>query len=66
VLKTTRVQSRASIGIGDEIRDIDSAREVGLHSGAVTFGYNSRRALEAHQPDFLFDSYDELAGAIIG
>jgi phosphoglycolate phosphatase len=66
VLKTMRVNPAQGIAIGDEIRDIDSAREARLSAGAVTFGFNSRKALEGHRPDFLFDTYEELAQAVVG
>jgi phosphoglycolate phosphatase len=66
VLKTARIDPQAGIAIGDEIRDIDSAREAGLSAGAVTFGFNTRKALEGHRPDYLFDSYDDLERAVIG
>lgn len=51
--------------VGDEIRDIDAAREAGLPVGTVTFGYNSRAALAAGQPTHLFESYDELVAAVL-
>ena len=66
VLKQARIDGRSAISIGDEIRDIDAGREAGLVTGSVTFGYNSRRALETHKPDYLFDSYDELVRAVAG
>jgi phosphoglycolate phosphatase len=66
VLKQARVVPSAAISIGDEIRDIESGREAGLATGAITFGYNSRKALETHSPDYLFDSYAEMVRAVIG
>jgi len=32
----------------------------------LTFGYNSRAALQTAGPDFLFDRYDELVRAVVG
>jgi phosphoglycolate phosphatase len=55
-----------TIAIGDEIRDIDAARKTHLTAGSITFGYNSRDALERHHPDYLFDSYEELVRAVLG
>jgi phosphoglycolate phosphatase len=66
VLRAMRFRAAEAIAIGDEIRDIDAAREAGLSSGAITFGYNSRKALEAHKPDFLFDTYEQLTATIAG
>ncbi len=65
VLRTLRQSPTTTIAIGDEIRDIDAARQAGLTAGVMTFGYNSRRALESHTPDFLFDDYDGLRRAVI-
>ena len=46
--------------IGDETRDIDAARSCGIKSVAVTWGFNKRTVLEAHKPDYLVDSLDDL------
>ncbi|OGX34210.1 MAG: hypothetical protein A3C36_04950 [Omnitrophica WOR_2 bacterium RIFCSPHIGHO2_02_FULL_52_10] len=48
------------IYIGDETRDIIAAQKAGIRTIAVTWGYNSRRALENHRPDFLIHSPQEL------
>ena len=44
-----------TIYVGDEVRDIQAARSAGLRSIAVTWGFNSREALAAAQPDWLID-----------
>jgi phosphoglycolate phosphatase len=66
VLGTLRLSRDETIAIGDEIRDIDAARKTHLTAGSITFGFNSRVALERHHPDYLFDSYDQLVGAVLG
>jgi phosphoglycolate phosphatase len=66
VLRTLRQSPVHTIAIGDEIRDIDAARKAGLAAGVMTFGYNSRKALAGHDPEFLFDTYDELLTAVLG
>jgi len=48
------------IYIGDETRDIDAAKKAGVRSAAVTWGYNSCKALEAHHPDYLIHNPQEL------
>lgn len=40
--------------IGDEIRDIEAARESGCAAACVAWGYNHPDALSAKQPDYLF------------
>ncbi len=41
------------IYVGDETRDIEAAHRAGVHSIAVTWGYNSAKALRRHKPDNL-------------
>jgi HAD superfamily hydrolase (TIGR01549 family) len=46
--------------IGDETRDIEAAKALGIKVAAVTWGYNSEKALKTHQPDFLIRTPQEL------
>jgi len=46
--------------IGDETRDIVAARKCKIKSIAVTWGYNSHKAMEAESPDFIIDKPAEL------
>jgi phosphoglycolate phosphatase-like HAD superfamily hydrolase len=41
--------------IGDEVRDVEAARFAGIKAVSVTWGFNSRDALAAAQPDWLVD-----------
>jgi phosphoglycolate phosphatase len=50
--------------VGDETRDIEACRRVNIRCAAVTWGYNSRRALEAQAPHAILDRPDELFGLI--
>lgn len=54
VLKKMAIPAAATLSIGDETRDIDAAREVGMRAGAVLWGYASEGALTAHAPDTFF------------
>jgi len=65
VLRALRQSPARTLGVGDEIRDIDAARQAGLSAGAITFGYNARAALENHAPEFLFDDYESLKRAVL-
>jgi phosphoglycolate phosphatase-like HAD superfamily hydrolase len=47
--------------VGDELRDIEAAQETGVHIAAVTWGYNSTRALTEAAPDYLFTRPSELS-----
>ena len=49
-----------TICIGDEIRDIEAAKAVGMDSGAVAWGYALPAALQAAGPTHLFNSIEEM------
>ena len=46
--------------VGDEVRDVEAARKVGMTVVAVTWGINSRQGLADANPDFLVDTAEEL------
>ena len=46
--------------IGDETRDIEAARKSGIRVAAVTWGYNSSKALKSFRPDYVLHSPLEL------
>jgi len=60
IRKTFSLQTEEMLYIGDEIRDIRAARKVGIAVAAVTWGFNSKEALAAENPDFLIDSSEEF------
>ncbi len=52
--------------VGDEIRDIDAARGAGVTMIAVTWGFNTAKALRTEGPDHMADSPDDIAGIVLG
>jgi phosphoglycolate phosphatase len=60
VMRRQHVRAADILFVGDETRDIEAAKKVGIRMAAVTWGYNSRRSLEAMKPDFVFESPSEL------
>jgi phosphoglycolate phosphatase len=60
VMKAVGADPARTIAIGDEIRDIEAAREVGIMSIAVSWGFAPRAALAAAGPDLTFDDGDAL------
>lgn len=54
------------IYIGDETRDIEASRRIGIPVAAVTWGFNSRQALLRHQPDYLLDEPIDLVAIAKG
>ena len=66
MLDALRMSRDRTISIGDEIRDIDAARKTRLAAGSITFGYNSRGALERAHPDYLVDDNAALVHTVLG
>lgn len=64
VLKRLGVKPGEAISVGDEIRDLDAAREVGLATGVVCWGYTAPDALKAQKPDHVFETMGEIVGRI--
>jgi phosphoglycolate phosphatase-like HAD superfamily hydrolase len=48
------------IYVGDETKDIEAARKIGIKVISVSWGYNSSQALAAEHPDFLIYRPEEL------
>ncbi|EKQ69081.1 haloacid dehalogenase superfamily enzyme, subfamily IA [Leptolyngbyaceae cyanobacterium JSC-12] len=60
ILKQHQLNPADVIYVGDETRDIEAARKIGIPVVAVSWGFNSRQALAAENPDFLIDHPEEL------
>lgn len=63
-MKAQGLEKADCIYIGDEIRDIDAARDVGIKCISVTWGYNNKTALENAKPDWMADNVGQLAKCI--
>ncbi len=60
ILRAEKIAPNTVLYVGDETRDIEAAQETGLRMAAVTWGYNSPRALAALNPHHLIGSPHEL------
>lgn len=60
VLRSERYEARRAFYVGDEVRDIVAASDVGMRSVAVSWGYASRDALVAERPNILVDRPQDL------
>jgi phosphoglycolate phosphatase len=60
LLTENRLKLSQAIYIGDETRDIIAAQKAGMRCAAVTWGYNSKKALQAHHPDYLIHDPQDL------
>lgn len=65
-LKRAGVAPADALSIGDETRDIDAARRVGMRAGAALWGYASAGALGRCAPDLCFSSPDAVARWVSG
>lgn len=61
VIKVSGVPAAATIAIGDEVRDVEAARQAGIDFGAVAWGYATLEALQALSPARVFHHVDDLA-----
>jgi phosphoglycolate phosphatase len=64
VIRRAGVAPAEVISIGDEVRDIEAARAVGIACGAVSWGYAAPAALQALAPDHMFAQMDEIADMV--
>lgn len=64
VLRRVGVPPAEAIAIGDEVRDIEAARTVGIACGAVAWGYADASALRAKNPDLVFTRMEEIVAAL--
>jgi phosphoglycolate phosphatase len=64
VVRRAGVEPDRVIAIGDEVRDIEAARAVGIACGAVCWGYAAPAALRARAPDHVFERMDEIADTV--
>ena len=60
VLRELNVPPERALSVGDEIRDIEAARVVGLRAAAVAWGFGMKPSLEAAKPDVVFETVIEL------
>lgn len=65
VAEGLRVPTHEVLCIGDESRDIEAAREAGMDSVAVTWGYAGKAILERSSPTYLFERIEDLLTAPI-
>ena len=60
LIEAEKVDVAKSWYVGDETRDVIAAHAVGLRIISVSWGYNSREALAAKEPDLLVDKPGQL------
>jgi len=61
VIEQNRLDPAGVFYIGDEARDVEATKRVGVHGIAVGWGFNSPALLERHEPFALLQTPKELA-----
>ena len=60
VLKKEKLDARDVLYVGDEIRDIHSAKKAGIDIVSVAWGYNTTESLKKNEPNYLIYEPEEL------
>lgn len=66
VVAASRVPAARVLSVGDELRDVEAARSIGIAAGAVVWGYGTRTALLGGAPDHVFETMAEVRRAVVG
>jgi phosphoglycolate phosphatase len=61
VIKKAGTTPARTLSIGDEVRDIEAARETGCVAAAVNWGFATEAVLQAQGPDVMFRDANEIA-----
>lgn len=64
VLLAHDIQKNHVIYVGDEERDVKAAKRLGIRVAAVTWGYNSARALKKSNPDYMISQPGQLVSLL--
>ncbi|KRF19455.1 HAD hydrolase-like protein [Paenibacillus sp. Soil787] len=65
VMKQWGTSPSRMIYVGDELRDIEACRKLGVPIVAVTWGYDSQQLLLSGKPDYLVNSPGELLKTLL-
>lgn len=60
IMKRERGGASMVMYVGDETRDMEAARDAGIHGVAVCWGANNREAMLTEDPDFCVDKPGDL------
>lgn len=64
IMASQHLKGKDCIYIGDEVRDVLAAKRVGIPVISVTWGYNSREALERSQPNAVVAQAKDLVSSV--
>ncbi len=64
-LKSEHLVHKEVLYIGDEIRDVESCKKVGIDVASVAWGLNSHTLLESASPTYIVDDPSELEALLL-
>lgn len=64
-IKKYSMKKEDTVYIGDEVRDIEACKKVGIDIASVTWGYSGEELLQKYAPTYLCTSVDTLKNALI-
>ncbi len=64
LIKRLKLNKDETIYVGDEVRDVDAAREAGIKIASVTWGMNSEERLKKANPDWIISSPTQLMASV--
>lgn len=64
IMRQHQLDPATVLYVGDETRDIEAARRVGIQVIAVAWGFNSSQVLAEQHPDFLIHQPSELVDVV--
>jgi phosphoglycolate phosphatase len=65
ILSASGTRPENALFVGDELRDEEAARAVGMKFGAVAWGYNRPDVLRQRHPDEWFETVQEMASVLV-
>ncbi len=64
ILDKAGVAAHEAFSIGDEVRDLQSSRELKIPFGAVTWGYTDSLTLQSYHPTAIFENPAQILASI--
>jgi phosphoglycolate phosphatase len=65
LIRKARVKPHEAVSVGDETRDIEAARKIGMRAAAVTWGYAHESVLADFRPEFVYRTVAELEAGLL-
>lgn len=65
LIKAHNLKLKETIFIGDSNHEIEESQQAGVHAGAVTWGFSTKKRLKALKPTYLINNLEELKSIIL-